>query len=79
MVDKDNKEVIIFDKDLKLIRTFGQGSGDSKLNNPEGLTVNLGVTVIAVSEWNDHVVKLFSLQGDYLALLVEEMVNSIIL
>ena len=32
IADSNNKEVIIFDKDLKLIRTFGQGSGDSKLN-----------------------------------------------
>ena len=63
IVDRDNKEGIIFDKDLKLITTFGQGSGDSKLNNPMGVAVDHNV--IAVSEWNDHVVKLFSLQGDY--------------
>ena len=60
----DNKEVIIFDKDLKLIRTFGH-SGDSKLNYPGGIAV--GHNVIAVSEYNDHVVKKFSLQGDYLS------------
>ena len=65
IVDGTNKEPIIFDKDLKLIRTFGQGSGDSKLNNPVGVAV--GHNVIAVSEWNDHVVKKFSLQGDYLS------------
>ena len=57
------KEVIIFDKDLKLIRTFGQGSGDSKLNCPAGVAIDHNV--IAVSEHDDHVVKLFSLQGDY--------------
>ena len=65
IVDSDNKEVIIFDKDLKLIRTFGQGSGDSKLNYPVGVAV--GHNVIAVSEFDDHVVKKFSLQGDYLS------------
>ena len=65
MVDKDNKEVIIFDKDLKLIRTFGQGSGDGKLDCPMGIAVNFNV--IAVSEFTDHVVKMFSLQGDYLS------------
>ena len=65
IVDSNNKEVIIFDKDLKLIRTFGQGSGDSKLNDPVGVAV--GHNVIAVSDWNDHVVKMFSLQGDYLS------------
>ena len=65
IVDGGNKEAIIFDKDLKLIRTFGQGSGDSKLNGPVGVAV--GHNVIAVSDWNDHVVKKFSLQGDYLS------------
>ena len=65
IVDDNNKEVIIFDKDLKLIRTFGQGSGDNKLNYPLGVAV--GHNVIAVSEYSDHVVKNFSLQGDYLS------------
>ena len=65
ILDDTNEEVIIFDKDLKLIRTFGQGSGDSKLNDPVGVAV--GHNVIAVSEFNDHVVKKFSLQGDYLS------------
>ena len=65
VVDNNNKEVIIFDKDLKLIRTFGQGSGDSKLNHPVGIAV--GHNVIAVSEWVDHVVKKYTLQGDYLS------------
>ena len=65
MVDKENKEVIMFDKDMKLIRTYGQGSGDSKLNYPVGIAV--GHKVIAVSEYFDHVVKKFTLQGDYLS------------
>ena len=65
IVDNDNREVIIFDKDLKLIRTFGQGSGDSKLNRPVGVAV--GHNVIAVSEFSDHVVNKFSLQGEYLS------------
>jgi len=65
IADSCNEEVIVFDKNLKLIRTFGQGSGDSKLNRPVGVAV--GHNVIAVSEFNDHVVKKFSLQGDYLS------------
>ena len=67
IIDSDNKEVIIFDKNLKLIRTFGQGSGDSKLNYPLGVAV--GHNVIVISDWDDHVVKKFSLQGDYLSKL----------
>ena len=65
IVDRGNKEAIVFDKDLKLIRTFGRGSGASKLNSPDGVAV--GHNVIAVSEYSDHVVKKFSLQGDYLS------------
>ena len=63
MADSDNKEAMIFDKDLKLIKIFGQGSGDSRLINPTGVAINLNV--IAVSEYRDHVVKIFSLQGEY--------------
>ena len=65
IVDRGNKEVIIFDKDLKLISTFGQGSGDSKLNNPDSVAV--GHNVIAVSDCSDNVMKILSLQGDYLS------------
>ena len=65
MVDRDNKEIVVFDKNLKLIRTFGQGNGDNKLYYPAGVAV--GHDVIAVSEWSDHVVKKFTLQGDYLS------------
>ena len=65
MVDSDNKDVVILNKDMKLIGSFGQGSGDSKLNHPVGVAV--GHNVIAVSEYSDHVVKKFTLQGDYLS------------
>ena len=67
VLDRGIDKVIILDKDLRLIGTFGQGSEfeDSKLNNPLGVAV--GHDVIAVSEYNDHVVKQFSLQGDYLS------------
>jgi len=65
IVDAHNKEVIIFDKNFGLIRTFGQGSGDSELSDLEGVAV--GHNVIAVSEFNNHVVKVFTLQGDYLS------------
>jgi len=44
---------------------FGQGSGDSKLNTPVGIAV--GHNVIVVSEFDDHVLKKVSLQGDYLS------------
>ena len=62
IVDCDNIEGIIFDKDLESIKTFGQGR-DRKLNCPLGVAVDHNV--IAVSDYDDHVVKLFSLQGHY--------------
>ena len=65
IADHGNKEIIIFDKDLKLIRAFGQGEGDSKLNSPLGVAV--GHHTIVVSKDGDHVVKKYSLQGDYLS------------
>ena len=51
IVDRNNKEVIIFDKDLKLIRTFGQGSGDSKLNRPVGVAVGHKQSVSMMIMW----------------------------
>ena len=65
MADSDNKEVIILDEDLKLIRTIGQRSGDDNLKDPTGVAVKLNI--IAVSEFDDHMVKIFSLQGNYLS------------
>ena len=65
IADYNKEEVIIFDKDLKLVRTFGQGSGDGKLNSPAGVAVSH--QGIVVSESLDHVVKKYSLQGDYLS------------
>ena len=65
IADRENKEVIILDQDYKLIRRFGRGSGDSKLNCPRGVAV--GHHVIAVSEFWDDVVRKYSLQRDYLS------------
>ena len=65
IVDVGNTEVIIFDKDLKLMKTFGHGSGDSTLRWPAGVAV--GQHVIAVSECSVNVVRKYSLQGDYLS------------
>ena len=63
MTDPNNKEIMIFSKDLKLIKTFGQGSGDGKLNKPIGVATDR--QVIAVSDCVDHVVKIYSLEGDH--------------
>lgn len=65
IVDSTNHEVVILDKDFKLITTFGQGEGDSRLNNPVGVAVHQNV--IAISEYDDHVVKKFSIKGNFLS------------
>ena len=65
IVDSSTRDVVMLSKNLKLIKTFGHGNGDGKLKEPEGVAV--GHNVIAVSEWSDHVVKKFTLQGDYLS------------
>jgi len=67
LVDRDNHEVAILDKDMNLIRTIGHGSGDSKLNNPLGVAV--GHNLIAISDKDGHVVKKFTVQGDFLSKL----------
>ena len=64
IVDSENHEVVILDEDLQVIRTFGQGNGNSKLNNPVGVAIYKDV--IAISEYDHHVVKKFSLEGEYL-------------
>jgi len=66
IIDEKNKEVIILDKDLNLLRTFGQGSESCKLNYPAGVAVSQNV--IAVSDGDDHVVKKFTRQGDYISM-----------
>jgi len=67
MIDEKNQEGIIFDQNLTFVTSFGHGSGDSRLNYPLGVAV--GQHAIAVSEWRDHEVKIFSLQGNYLSKL----------
>ena len=67
VVDRSKKTVVILDKKLKLIRPFGHGpgNGNDKLSRPEGVAV--GHNIIAVSDSESHVVKKYSLKGDYLS------------
>lgn len=66
IVDEANQDAIIFDKSLTQMHMFGhQGSGDGKLRNPLGVAVSHNV--IAISEHKNHMVKIFSLQGNYLS------------
>ena len=65
LVDEINQDAIIFDETLTQMHVFSRGSGDSKLRNP--LCVAVCHNRIAISEHKYSVIKLFSLQGDYLS------------
>ena len=65
IVDYDNKCVVILDDKLNLLRVIGQGSGNSRLVRPDGVAVK--ENVIAVSDWDSHEVKKYSLQGEFLS------------
>ena len=65
--DYGNSKVIILDDQLNLLNVIGQGSGDSRLFNPDGVAVT--DNVIAVSDWGSHQVKKYSLQGNYLSVI----------
>ena len=67
IVDYDNKCVVVFDNKLNLLKVIGQGSGNSRLVNPEGIAVT--DNVIAVSDYGSHQVKEYSLQGELLSVI----------
>ena len=61
IVDYGNKSVVLLDDKLNLLKVIGQGSGNSRLVNPCGVAVT--DNVIAVSDFDKHQVKKYSLQG----------------
>ena len=67
IVDHDNRHVIVLDDKLKLLKLIGQGSGNSRLVTPNGVTVT--DDVIAVSDCGSHQVKKYSLPGEYLSII----------
>ena len=67
IVDYDNKCVVVLDDKLNLLKLIGQGSGNSRLVIPYGVAVT--DNVIAVSDWDIHQVKKYSLQGELLSVI----------
>ena len=67
IVDDGNSHVIVLDDKLKLLKLIGQGSGNSRLVTPDGVTVT--DNVIAVSDWGSDQVKKYSLQGEFLSVI----------
>ena len=67
IADGDNRCVVVLDNKLNLLKVFGQGSGNSRLVNPEGVAVT--DNVIAVSDCGSHQVKKYYLQGELLSVI----------
>ena len=67
IIDYDNDHVIVLDDKLKLLKLIGQGSGNSRLVYPDGIAVT--DNVIAVSDYDSHQVKKYSLQGEFLSVI----------
>ena len=67
IVDYGKSHVIVLDNKLNLLKLIGQGSGNSRLVTPVGVTVT--DNVIAVSDWGSHQVKKYSLQGEFLSVI----------
>jgi len=67
IVDYSNKCVVVLDDRLNLFKVIGQGSGNSRLVDPVGVAIidNL----IAVSDYDSHQVKKYSLQGELLSII----------
>ena len=67
IVDYGNKCVVVLDNELNLLKVIGQGSGNSRLVDPNGIAVT--DNVIAVSDWGSDQVKKYSLQGELLSVI----------
>ena len=67
VVDSDNGCVVVLDDRLNLLNVIGQGSSNSRLVNPDGIAVT--DNIVAVSDWDSHQVKKYSLQGELLSVI----------
>jgi len=68
IVDDTNKCVIVLDRNFALLAIIGRGSGDSRLIDPDGVSVNKD-GIIAVSDWGVDQVKKYSMQGKLLSVI----------
>ena len=67
IVDGGNRCVIVLDNELNMLNLIGQGSGNSGLDIPNGVTVT--DDIIAVSDQGSDQVKKYSLQGELLSVI----------
>ena len=67
IVDNGNKCVVVLDNKLNLLKVIGQGSDNIRLVGPDGVAVT--DNIIAVSDYDSHQVKKYSLQGELLSVI----------
>lgn len=67
VADRDNHRVLVYSsKTGKLVRKIGRkGSGEGQFDGPSGLCVD-GEGRIAVADWNNHRIQVFSPEGIFL-------------
>ena len=75
VADVTNKCVIVLDCNFALLAVIGQGSGDNRLVNPNGVAVSKD-GIIAISDSDSHQVKKYSLQGKLLSIIGNNIGNN---
>ena len=68
IIDYTNNCVIVLDCNFALLAMIGQGSGDNRLVDPDGIAVSKD-DIITISDFSSHQVKKYSLQGELLSII----------
>ena len=68
IIDETNNCAIVLDCNFALLAVIGQGSGDNRLVDPDGVAVSKD-DIIAISDSSSHQVKKYSLQGKLLSII----------
>ncbi|XP_065918256.1 E3 ubiquitin-protein ligase TRIM71-like isoform X2 [Dysidea avara] len=75
ITDYTNNCVIVLDCNFALLAVIGQGSGDNRLVDPDGVAVSKD-DIIAISDFSSHQVKKYSLQGELLSIIGNNIGNN---
>ncbi|XP_065917752.1 E3 ubiquitin-protein ligase TRIM71-like [Dysidea avara] len=75
IADYTNECVIVLDCNFALLAVIGQGSGDNRLVSPIGVAVSKD-DIIAISDFSSDQVKKYSLQGELLSIIGNNVGNN---